>query len=141
MSSTTQQPARTIAHAFVDFMNSHDAEAIDDFISDDYIDHNFYVENGRVAQKALWQTWFTAFPDTEVTMVGDALADGNRVAGRFSYQATFLGSFMGLQPTGRVVQMQSIDVWRVADGIAVEHWDVISGRAFFAQLAGETGES
>jgi predicted ester cyclase len=80
--------------------------------------------------------WFAAFPDTEV-ILDDVLVDGDRVAGRFTYRATFQGPFMGLQPTGRPVEMHSIDIWRVVDGMAVEHWDQLDGQAFFAQLTGE----
>jgi predicted SnoaL-like aldol condensation-catalyzing enzyme len=32
--------------------------------------------------------------------------------------------------------MHSTDIWRVAGGMAVEHWDQLDGQAFFAQLAG-----
>ena len=43
---------------------------------------------------------------------------------------------MGIPPTGRRVVMHSIDIWRVVDGMAVEHWDQLDGQAFFAQLSG-----
>jgi predicted ester cyclase len=65
----------------------------------------------------------------------DVLVDGDRVAGRFTYNATFQGPFMGLPPNGRRVVMHSMDIWRVVDGMAVEHWDQLDGQAFFAQLA------
>jgi predicted ester cyclase len=136
--STTQHRAETVAHAFADLMNGHDPDVVDSFITEDYINHNYFVENGREANRAFWTTWFAAFPDTEVTL-DDVLVDGDRVAGRFTYRATFQGPFMGLQPTGRPVQMHSIDIWRVVGGMAVEHWDQLDGQAFFAQLAGETG--
>jgi predicted ester cyclase len=119
-------------------MNGHDPDAVDSFITEDYINHNYFVENGREANRAFWAKWFAAFPDTEVTL-DDVLVDGDRVAGRFTYRATFQGPFMGLQPTGRLVQMHSIDIWRVVDGMAVEHWDQLDGQAFFAQLADEIG--
>lgn len=134
--STTQHRAETVAHAFADLMNGHDPDAVDSFITEDYVNHNYFVEDGREANRAFWTTWFAAFPDTEVTL-DDVLVDGDRVAGRFTYWATFQGPFMGLEPTGRPVQMHSIDIWRVVDGMAVEHWDQLDGQAFFAQLTGE----
>lgn len=135
---TTQHRAETVAHAFAEMMNGHNPDAVDGFVAEDYINHNFHVEDGREANRAFWRTWFAAFPDTEVTL-DDVLVDGDRVAGRFTYRATFQGPFLGLQPTGRPVEMNSIDIWRVVDGMAVEHWDQIDGQAFFAQLAGEAG--
>jgi NADPH:quinone reductase-like Zn-dependent oxidoreductase len=65
---------------------------------------------------------------------------GDRVVGRFTYRATFQGPFMGLPPTGRPVEMHSIDIWRVVDGMAVEHWDQLDGQAFFAQLTGKASD-
>jgi predicted SnoaL-like aldol condensation-catalyzing enzyme len=45
---------------------------------------------------------------------------------------------MGLEPTGAPVVMHSIDIWRVEDGMAVEHWDQIDSQAFFAQLTADS---
>ncbi|MDQ1034097.1 hypothetical protein QFZ75_000513 [Streptomyces sp. V3I8] len=64
--------------------------------------------------------------------------DDGRVAGRFTYRATFQGPFMGLPPTGRPVTMHSTGIRRVVDGMAVEHWDQLDEQAFFAQRAGDT---
>jgi steroid delta-isomerase-like uncharacterized protein len=134
--SSARRRTETVAHAFADLMNGHDPDAVDRFVAQDYVNHNEFVEDGREANRAFWAQWFAAFPDTEVSL-DDVLVDGDRVAGRFTYQATFRGSFMGLPPTGRRVVMHSIDIWRVADGMAVEHWDQLDGQAFFAQLTGE----
>lgn len=132
----TDRHTATIAHAFAALMNGHDPDAVDGFIAEDYVNHNPRVDDGREANRALWTTWFAAFPDTEVTL-DDVLVDGDRVAGRFTYRATFRGAFMGLPPTGRPVVMHSIDIWRVVDGMAVEHWDQLDSDAFFAQLTGQ----
>ena len=133
---STEHSTKTVAHAFADLMNGHDADAVDGFITEDYVNHNYFVEDGREANRAFWTLWFAAFPDTEVSL-DDVMVDGDRVAGRFTYRATFQGEFMGLQPTGIPVVMHSIDIWRVVDGMAVEHWDQLDGQAFFAQLTGE----
>ena len=138
--STTQRRIQTVAHAFADLMNGHDPDAVDSFVAEDYVNHNAYVENGREANRAFWTRGSRRFPDTEVSL-DDVLVDGDRVAGRFTYRATFQGPFMGLPPTGRPVVMHSIDIWRVVDGMAVEHWDQLDGQAFFAQLAGDAGKA
>lgn len=137
--STAQHRTETVAHAFADLMNGHDPDAVDNFITEEYINHNHFVDDGREANRAFWTVWFAAFPDTEVTL-DDVLVDGDRVVGRFTYRATFQGPFMGLQPTGRPVEMHSIDIWRVVDGMAVEHWDQLDGQAFFAQLTSKASD-
>ena len=100
-----------------------------------------FVLASRASQLAKVQTYMVqdalkaAFPDTEVTL-DDVVVEADRVVGRFTYRATFRGEFMGMPPTGRPVVMHSIDIWRVVDGMAVEHWDQLDTDVFFAQLAG-----
>lgn len=142
-SGVAKQAPATVAHAFANLMNSHDPDAVEAFIAEGYVNHNFFVDDGRKANRAFWAQWFAAFPDTEVSL-DDVVAekgrdDGDRVVGRFTYTATFLGPFMGLLPTGDRVVMHSIDVWRVVDGMAVEHWDQLDTQQFMAQLTGAPG--
>lgn len=142
-SAVAKHAPATVAHAFANLMNSHDPDAVEAFVAEEYVNHNFYVGDGREANRAFWTQWFAAFPDTEVSLddvvVEEGRADGDRVAGRFTYCATFLGQFMGLPPTGGRVVMHSIDIWRVVDGMAVEHWDQLDTQDFMAQLTGGLG--
>jgi predicted ester cyclase len=128
----------TVAHAFANLMNSHDPDAVETFVAVDYLNHNPFVADGREANRELWTQWFAAFPDTKVTLddvlVESGRPDGDRVAGRFTYEATFTGPFLGLAPNGSRVAMHSIDIWRVVDGVAVEHWDQLDMGDFMAQL-------
>jgi predicted ester cyclase len=124
-----------MAHAFAEMLNEGDVGLLDGLLAEDYVNHNRYVEDGLEANKRFWAYWLAAFPDTEVT-VEDAFASeaGDRVAARFAYRATHAGEFMGARPTGRRVEMTSIDVWRVEGGRFVEHWDELNGLEFFGQL-------
>jgi predicted ester cyclase len=56
------------------------------------------------------------------------------VVGRFVYRGTHSGEFMGIPASGRSVEMRSIDIWRVADGMFVEHWDELNTLQFFQQI-------
>lgn len=134
----------SMAHEFARMLNEKDVSILDGLLGEGYINHDRYVEDdGLEANKRFWSYWLQAFPDTEVT-VEDAFAAGDRVAGRFTYRATHNGEFMGAQPTGRRVEMTSIDVWRVEEGRFVEHWDELNVLEFFGQLgllpAGQGGE-
>ena len=121
------------AHRFAAMLNAGDPEALDDFLAEDYINHNPFVADGLAANKAFWQQWLTAFPDTQVT-VEDAFTAGDRVAGRFTYRATHRGEFLGIPATGHPIEMRSIDIWRVEDGKLAEHWDELNTLEFMQQL-------
>ena len=129
------EAGEAMAYAFARMLNEGDVGSLDGLLAEGYANHNRYVEDGLEANKRFWAYWLAAFPDTEVT-VEDAFASeaGDRVAGRFTYRATHTGEFMGAAPTGRRVEMTSIDVWRVEGGRFVEHWDELNGLEFFGQL-------
>ena len=55
----------------------------------------------------------------------DLVIAGDRVVGRFVYRGTHAGEFMGI-PARASVEMRSIDIWRVDNGMFVEHWDELN---------------
>ena len=125
--------ARFLAETFVQMLNTHDADLVDAFIATDYRNHNAFVDDGREANRQFWAAFFTALPDLTATME-DLVISGDRVVGRFVYRGTHRGEFMGIPASGRPVEMRSIDIWRVADGLFVEHWDELNTLEFFQQL-------
>ena len=125
--------ARFLAETFVQMLNTHDADLVDAFIASDYRNHNAFVDDGREANRQFWAAFFAALPDLTATME-DLVISGDRVVGRFVYRGTHRGEFMGIPASGRPVEMRSIDIWRVADGLFVEHWDELNTLEFFQQL-------
>jgi steroid delta-isomerase-like uncharacterized protein len=124
---------RELAETFLTMLNSHDPDIVDRFVAVDYINHNAFVNDGREANRAFWAGFFAAFPDLTATM-DDLVIAGDRVAARFTYRGTHRGPLYGIPPTGRPVEMRSIDIWRVADGNFTEHWDELNLLEFFQQL-------
>ena len=122
-----------LAEAFVEMLNTHNPDLVDSFVATDYRNHNAFVDDGREANRQFWAGFFAALPDLTATME-DLIVSGDRVVGRFVYRGTHLGEFMGIPPSGRPVEMRSIDIWRVADGLFVEHWDELNTLEFFQQI-------
>jgi predicted SnoaL-like aldol condensation-catalyzing enzyme len=130
-----------LAGDFASALSRHDAEALREITTADYVNHNPFVPPvpGPESAVSFFKTWLDAFPDAEV-ICEDALATGNRedgtVVGRFTYVGTFTRPIMGIEPTGKRVVMRSIDIWRVRDGLLAEHWDELNTADWFAQLQG-----
>ena len=124
---------RTLAERYVTGLNAHDPDAVDGFVAVDYINHNAFVEDGREANRAFWASFFAAFPDIKVTME-DLVVAGDRVVGRFTYRGTHNGTLYGIPATGNAIEMRSIDIWRVANGEFVEHWDELNLLELFQQV-------
>jgi len=68
----------------------------------------------------------------------DVIEEGDRITARFTYNGTFSNPFTGYRPNSAVVQMRSIDIWRVADGKFVEHWDELNLLEVFQQIGAAT---
>jgi steroid delta-isomerase-like uncharacterized protein len=122
-----------LAEAFLTMLNEHDADMVDGFVATDYRNHNAFVADGRDANRQFWAGFFAAFPDLTAVME-DLVVSGDRVVGRFVYRGNHRGDFMGIPATGRGIEMRSIDIWRVADGMFVEHWDELNTLELFRQL-------
>ena len=71
-----------------------------------------------------WQAFTAAFlagfPDLRLVLE-DVLAEGDRVAARWTFRGTHGGEFLGIAPTGKPVSMSAVEVNRVADGKVAEH--------------------
>jgi predicted ester cyclase len=127
------ESAKRLAETFVRMLNEHDPDLVDAFIAPDYRNHNAFVDDGREANRRFWTGFFTALPDLTASME-DLVIAGDRVVGRLVYRGTHAGEFMGIAPTGRRVEMRSIDIWRVAGDMFVEHWDELNTLQLLGQM-------
>jgi len=66
---------------------------------------------------------FAAFPDWQA-VIDDLLVDeaARKVAVRWTATGTQRGKFMGVEPTGRRVTFQGIEIVRIEGGQIVERW-------------------
>ena len=125
--------ARALVETYVEMLNTHDADLVDEFIAEGYVNHNVVVADGREANREFWAMFFAGLPDVTASMQ-DVVIGGDRVVGRFVYRGTHTGDLMGVPATGAQVQMRSIDIWRVQDGLLVEHWDELNLMEVFQQV-------
>jgi len=122
-----------LADRYVEMINTHDPDAVDRFVAEDYVNHNAFVADGREANRQFWTVFFAGLPDVRVTME-DLVVSGDRVVGRFVYRGTHTGDLMGIPASGKPVEMRSIDIWRMQDGMFVEHWDELNLLQVFQQI-------
>lgn len=126
-------PAQHLADTFVEMINTHNPDLVDQMLDHTYVNHNDFIGDGREPNRQWWTAFFTGLPDVTVTM-DDLVISGDRVVGRFTYRGTHTGNFVGIPATGNAVEMRSIDIWRVEDGLFVEHWDQLNLLQVFQQV-------
>ena len=74
-----------------------------------------------------------AFEHLDVT-VKDMVAEGDKVAARFTACGTHQGSFMNLPPTGKPITMTGIEIVRIEDGKIAELWGEANLLGLMVQL-------
>jgi steroid delta-isomerase-like uncharacterized protein len=57
--------------------------------------------------------------------IEDIIAEGDKVAVRWTNRGTHVGEFMGLPATGKAFVIAGIDIHRLRDGQLAEHWHVV----------------
>ncbi len=122
-----------LADTYLVMLNTHEPDLVDRFVAETYRNHNAFVPDGREGNRQFWTAFFNALPDLSATME-DLVISGDRVVGRFVYRGTHTGEFMGIPASGNPVEMRSIDIWRVEDGMFVEHWDELNMLEVFQQI-------
>jgi predicted ester cyclase len=116
---------RMAARRWVDAFNARDDQGEADARTADYIGHapdsmRLPALNGD-AWVAFLRTFLEGFPDLHLE-VQDTVADEEMNAQRILFTGTHTGLFRGLPPTGRQVRFSGLEITRMVDGKAAEHW-------------------
>jgi steroid delta-isomerase-like uncharacterized protein len=124
-----------LGHLFAEIASSHDVSRFDEIVAPDYVNHNAFAEPGLEGVKKVFAGIRAGVPDLKV-FADDVFvsADGSRVVGRYRYEGTHTGNFLGYPATGNAFAMRSIDIWRVENGRFVEHWDELNTLDVFIQM-------
>ncbi len=109
--------------------------AVDELVAADMVDRRRPDgwPGGRAGYKQLVRAWREGFPDMRET-IGDLIAEGDKVVGRFTIDATHTGNFLGIAPTGRRIRISGIDIVRIRNGQIVEHWYAEDALGLYQQL-------
>jgi predicted SnoaL-like aldol condensation-catalyzing enzyme len=117
MKTTAEQNKGLVLRAFDTLFNKRDYTAAERFWSPHYIQHSAYIAPGRDGLFNLVKT----LPPTLRYELGTIVADGDFVIAH--------GRYSGFRPVNWIVD----DIFRIEDGLLVEHWDVIQDEATEAQ--------
>ena len=105
-------------------MSRKDLDACVGFLTPDFIINLAGMPHQMHGQRA-WrknaETIIAAFPDLQID-VQDMFASDDKVAVRARLTGTHTGEFMGRQATGKRIDYQSNELYRIADGKIAEEW-------------------
>lgn len=118
-----EQLNKATARRWFEVASRGDLDALGDVLTEDYHDHDPTNEQdvrGVDGAREEINMSRQVFPDFRFT-VEDQLAEGDRVATRWTWQGTHSGEFMGAAPTGKV-KITGMTIHRLRNGKIQEGW-------------------
>jgi len=64
----------------------------------------------------------------------DSFADGDKAVIRVRFTGKHVGNFLGIEATGRQVNVEHIHIYRIENGLVIEHWACRQDLFLLAQL-------
>ena len=121
---------------YFDVFEQGNVALLDELLAPDYINHTPATPDlptGPEGVKGVVTMFRSAMPDLRV-VVEDMIAEGDKVATRYTLEGTHQGELFGVPPTGQRLSIKSITVERVSEGKIREHWRVTDSLDMMQQL-------
>lgn len=136
MAAPQQANKDTIRRMNDEVWGEGDLDLIDEYVAADYVEHNTaspqeirgpdgYRENVEMVR--------AAFPDMDV-ITENLIAEGDKVVYRYTITGTHQGPLMGIDPTGKGVEISGIGIAQIEDGNLVESWSNVDSFGMMHQL-------
>jgi predicted ester cyclase len=116
-------------------MERDDVSAANQIIAANWVNHDPSLPplQGYEGFKQLVMLFQSAFPGLQLE-IEDTLAEGDKVAARFRLRGTNTGSFQGMPPTGRAIDVTGTGIFRVVDGKVTDNWVNLDALGLMQQL-------
>ena len=135
MSKTSE--TRTVIENMVDGLNDHRIVDIDEFFSESF---RWMGNTGCGTKEGIrefqqnWQKPFQAAFSDKVCIDEARLYMGEWAAAFGRQEAIHSGTFMGIEPTNKKVEIRYMDFWKVANGKIVDNWVMVDFPKVLIQL-------
>lgn len=132
----TEETLATI-NAMVDGLNDHDIDDMGRFFSESFRwmgNAGCGFKNGLKEFQDNWQRPFQAAFSEKVCIDEARITQGEWCAAFGRQEAVHSGPFMGIEPTGKRVEIRYMDFWKVVDGKIVDNWVMVDFPYVMQQL-------
>jgi steroid delta-isomerase-like uncharacterized protein len=124
----------SVVRRFYDAYNKKDEKILDEIMADDYVDHGHQpLGQGVLGAKSDHREIARAFQDARFD-IDEMFAADDRVAVRWTLNATHTGPFAGLSPTQKKITVPGISLYRLRDGKITETRNSADLFGMFTQL-------
>jgi steroid delta-isomerase-like uncharacterized protein len=114
---------RAVVHRAEDLWNTGNLVIADEIYATEFINHDPGAPDvrDRETYKGFIAAVRAGMPDFHVT-IEDMIAEGDKVASRWTASGTHQGELVGIPPTGKQVMWTGMTIYRFAEGKIVEAW-------------------
>ncbi len=141
MKNSIEENKKTMKRIYDEVFTKQKFEVLDELVAPNAVDHDFeiypeMVKPGQKVTDALKEyikMSHAAFPDFKVT-ANDIIVEGDKIVARYTMTGTHKGTFMGIPASGKKLNLTGIDIVRIKDGKAVEHWGASDMMIMMKQL-------
>jgi steroid delta-isomerase-like uncharacterized protein len=116
------EASKPVMIRFTEFINTASEALAAELISPDAIFHvpgRHEPMRGPAGYLAIIQMMREGFPDIQWTLE-EMIAEGDKVAARFTMRGTHLGTFFGTPSTGKKIVVQALNIYRLSRGQIIE---------------------
>ena len=127
---------KTLVRDFIDALfTDGDLSATDTFLAPSFVNHDppVGVTPDAEGMRMAGSMFRAAFPDWHSELHA-LIAEDDIVVERFTASGTQQGELMGVAPTGKHIELQGINIFRVRDGRITERWGRLDELALLQQL-------
>ena len=137
----TAENNKQLMKRFVEFINTANEQLSNELISKNatfYVPGNPEPMRGPGGYLAIIEMMRSGFPDIQWTL-DDMVAEGDKVAARFTMRGTHSGTFFGVSATGRLIEVKAMNFYRFTNGQIVEEHGMPDMLALLHQIGAMPG--
>jgi steroid delta-isomerase-like uncharacterized protein len=136
MSTILEKNKAIVSRFNYEVIQGRSLPAFEDIMHAQFVNHSVPHGAGNAGKEGVLQflqhIW-QVFPDLQVT-INMQIAEGDLVMTYKTFHGTHDGAFMGIEATGKSVSFSSIDIIRLKDEQAIEHWSIRDNNTLWQQL-------
>jgi predicted ester cyclase len=99
--------------------------------TDEALIRHYYEEFFAAGKMAI----VASFSELTPIELRDCFGSGDKIAARWAWSAKHTAEFMGIPATHRRITVKGIDIFRLADGQVVDHWQEMDILGLLRQIS------
>jgi steroid delta-isomerase-like uncharacterized protein len=137
MPANSETANKKLVEEFIqELFTKGDLDAVDRYLHPGVVNHDPPfpgAPDGLEGMRHAARVFRAALPDWH-SDIEQLIGEGDTVVERFAASGTHRGELMGVPPTGKVLTLRGIQIFRIENGLIVERWGRLDEMGLLRQL-------